>query len=116
LGDFSAMNREQRRAAKSLGGPSRPAAALPAGSSHPMAEQFAAAFAHHQAGRLVEAESLYRKICAADPSHFDSLHFLGLIAAQTGRHDGAIELIKRALGLKPNHADAHYNLGNVLAR
>jgi protein O-GlcNAc transferase len=81
-----------------------------------MAEQFAAAFAHHQAGRLVEAESLYRKICSVDPSHFDSLHFLGLIAAQTGRHDGAIELIKRALGLKPNHADAHYNLGNVLAR
>jgi protein O-GlcNAc transferase len=110
------MNREQRRAAKRLD-KVPPGRAAPANPTTPsIAEQFAVAFSHHQAGRLAEAESLYRKICAADPSHFDSLHFLGVIAAQAGRNDIAIELIERALALKPAHADAHYNLGNVLAR
>jgi predicted O-linked N-acetylglucosamine transferase (SPINDLY family) len=103
------MNREHRRAAKSLGkaSPGRPTS---------IAEQFAAAFSHHQAGRLAEAESVYRQICAIDPNHVDSLHFLGVLAAQAGRNDMAIELIGKALALKPDHAEAHYNLGHVLAK
>jgi protein O-GlcNAc transferase len=103
------MNREHRRAAKSLGkaSPGRPTS---------IAEQFAAAFSHHQAGRLAEAESVYRQICAIDPNHIDSLHFLGVLAAQAGRNDMAIELIGKALALKPDHAEAHYNLGHVLAK
>jgi len=116
--DFSPMNREQRRAAKSMGKVplGRPGSAGPAGSSPAIAEQFAAAFSHHQAGRLAEAETLYRQICAVDPSHVDSLHFLGVLAGQAGRNDIAIELISKALALKPNHADARYNLGNLYAR
>jgi protein O-GlcNAc transferase len=103
------MNREQRRAAKSQG---------KASPGHPpsIAEQFAAAFSHHRAGRLAEAESLYRQICAIDPGHVDSLHFLGVLAAQAGRNDVAIELIGKALALKPDHAEAHYNLGNIFTR
>src|SRR5260370_12954078 len=101
--DFFAMNREQRRAAKSLGKapPGRPTPARSAGSSLPIAEQFAAAFSHHQAGRLAEAESLYRQICAIDPSHVDSLHFLGVLAGQAGRNDIPIHLIPPALPLNP---------------
>jgi protein O-GlcNAc transferase len=94
----------------------RPTPASPAGSSPPIAEQFAKAFSHHQAGRLAEAESLYRQIRAIDPGHVDSLHFLGVLAGQAGRNDVAIELIGQALALKPDYAEAHYNLGNVLAK
>src|SRR5260370_41716485 len=112
------MNRDQRRAAQAGGRcPAvRPPRAGPAGSSPPIAEQFAKAFSHHQAGRLAEAESLYRQIHAIDPGHVDSLYFLGVLAGQAGRNDIAIELIRQALALKPDYAEAHYNLGNVLAK
>jgi protein O-GlcNAc transferase len=103
------MNRDQRRAGTSPGeaSPARPPS---------IAEQFAAAFSHHQAGRLAQAESLYRQICAVDPNHVESLHFLGVLAAQAGRNDVAVELIGKALALKPDHAEAHFNLGHVLAK
>ena len=40
---------------------------------------------HHQAGRLAEAELLYRQILAAQPNHADALHLLGVMAQQVGR-------------------------------
>jgi protein O-GlcNAc transferase len=100
------MNRKERRAARSQG--------RPAGSSPQIEAQFAAALAHHQAGRLAEAERLYKQICALDPNHVDSLHFLGVLAGQVGRHDIAIELIGRALALDPDYVDALNNRGNAL--
>jgi Flp pilus assembly protein TadD len=38
----------------------------------------------HQAGRLNEAEGLYRQILAVDPNHADGLHLLGVMAHQRG--------------------------------
>lgn len=66
---------------------------------------------HHQAGRLEEAEALYRQILGTQPEHADALHFLGVIAAQVGRHDAAVEWIRKAVALAPNNPDAHCNLG-----
>src|SRR5215471_49952 len=114
---FLVVNRKQRRAAKSQGKAvaGRAALATPAGNSTEIADRFAAALSHHQAGRLAEAESLYRQICAVNPHHADSLHFLGVLAGQVGRNDIAIELIGRALAVQPEYAEAHYNLGHILA-
>ena len=39
-------------------------------------EAFAVALGHHQAGRLLEAEGIYRQIVAADPDHIGSLTML----------------------------------------
>jgi predicted TPR repeat methyltransferase len=78
-----------------------------------IAEKFAAALSHHRAGRLAEAESLYRQICAVDPNHVGSLHFLGVLAGQVGRNDIAIDLIGRAVALRPDYAEAHCNLGRA---
>jgi protein O-GlcNAc transferase len=78
-----------------------------------IARQFAAALDHHKAGRLPEAERLYRQVCAADPNHAGSFHRLGVVAHQLGRPDAA-ELLKRAVTLKPDLAEAHNDLGNVL--
>ena len=72
------------------------------------------AFQHHQAGRLHEAEQLYRQILAQRPEQVDALHLLGIIAHQVGRHDTAVELIRRALARRPDFAEAHNNLGNAL--
>ena len=43
-----------------------------------------AAFAHHQAGRLDQAEALYKKALKEDPERADVLHLLGVIAFQRG--------------------------------
>ena len=81
-----------------------------------LAEQFATAQAHHQVGRLAEAERIYRRICEIDPGHFDALHYLGVLAGQMGRREIAADLIRRAIALKPDYAEAHFNLGNMLAQ
>ncbi len=47
-------------------------------------EALAVAIEHHRAGRLREAETIYRQILAADPNHLDAWHLLGLIACQVG--------------------------------
>ena len=87
------MNRKQRRAAKSQGGePGRAASGRSTSASPQIAERFAAALSHHQAGRLAEAESLYRQICAIEPDHVDSLDYRGVLAGEIGRNDSAIAL------------------------
>ena len=70
---------------------------------------------HHNAGRLPEAEALYRQILAIDPNHVDALHNLGYLASQVGRDDIAVELIGRATTIDPTQAVAFNNLGNALA-
>jgi tetratricopeptide (TPR) repeat protein len=69
---------------------------------------------HHRAGRLQEAETIYREILARQPERADATHLLGLIAHQVGRNDVAADLIRKAIALKHDYAEAYYNLGNVL--
>jgi len=77
-------------------------------------QQLELALQHHQAGRLPEAERLYRQILAEEPEHPDALHLMGALALQTGRHDLAVDLIQRVIALMPDFPDAHFNLGNAL--
>jgi predicted O-linked N-acetylglucosamine transferase (SPINDLY family) len=72
------------------------------------------AIAYHQAGRLADAETIYRQILARQPNHADALHLLGLIALRSGHRDQAIELIRRAIAIHPTWAEAIYNLGVAL--
>jgi tetratricopeptide (TPR) repeat protein len=72
------------------------------------------AFQHHQAGRLRDAEVVYRQVLAQQPAHASALQHLGLIAHQVGRNEIAVDLIQRAIALDPNSPDAYSNLGKVL--
>lgn len=72
------------------------------------------ALQHHKAGRLAEAENIYRQILTAAPDHHAALHLLGVIAHQAGDHGQAVELISKALAAAPNFAEAHCDLGNAL--
>ena len=81
-----------------------------------VAEAMSAALSHHQAGRLGEAEQLYRQILAVDPNHAVAWHLLGVIASQLGRNDAAEKSIGRALELQPNYAEARNNLGLAYRR
>src|SRR5947207_6405400 len=78
--------------------------------------EFQVAFEHHQAGRLAEAEAIYRKILETNSKHVDCLHLLGVIWLQLGRIDEAIGLLQQALDLNPDFAEAHNNLGVALQK
>lgn len=71
---------------------------------------------HHRAGNLPQAEKLYRQVLDVDPDHVDALHLLGLISAQLGRSEEALEFLGRAVQMRPEFAEAHNSLGTVLER
>ncbi|WP_146210815.1 tetratricopeptide repeat protein, partial [Azospirillum sp. TSO35-2] len=75
----------------------------------------AQAVAHHQAGRLGEAERGYRAVLVADPNHADALHLLGVLSLQSGRLAEAVTLIGQALERSNGVADYWDNLGTALA-
>jgi tetratricopeptide (TPR) repeat protein len=77
---------------------------------------FADAFQHHRAGHLNDAERLYRRVLAVRPCHADSLHLLGVVAYQAGRHDLAVAVICQAISVNPCIELYHCNLGNALWR
>jgi tetratricopeptide (TPR) repeat protein len=71
------------------------------------------AVSYHQAGRLRDAEGLYRAILREQPKHAEALHFLGLIAAQVGRFAAAIDLIKQAIAVDRSVPAFHCSLGDA---
>jgi Flp pilus assembly protein TadD len=77
-------------------------------------QTFDLALQHYKAGRLTEAEGLFRQIIARQPGHLSALQLLGVIANQTGQPDVAVDLIRKALAINPNLPSAHNNLGNIL--
>lgn len=101
------MNRKQRRAAKKGAADTAP----PGADVRPMLET---AIQHHQAGRLAQAESIYRTILSSHPGEPDTLNLLGVLRHQFGDHVQAIDLIGRALRAAPGIALYHNNLGAAL--
>src|SRR5579862_8418980 len=107
------------------------------------------ALQHQQAGRLADAERIYRDVLINDPKNAQSLYLLGMIHVQTNRLVSGFDLIERAvmtrafdpimlntasrlalqLGnreraleyavkaatVKPDSAEAHFNMANALA-
>ncbi len=72
------------------------------------------AAALHRAGRLDEAENLYRAVLGQQPLQFDALYLLGLLCAQSRRLEEAIDLLGKAVEVRPYHGDALNNLAVVL--
>jgi len=61
------------------------------------------AVAHHQAGRLQQAEQLYRAILQAQPGNPDANHNLGVLAGQAGQHAAGLPYLQAALTSNPAH-------------
>ena len=99
-----------------VGRPSDPPTRPPTGLSTPahILARFGEGLALHQQGRVTEAGRIYHEVLARQPDHFDALHLLGLVAAQTGQPQRAIELIGRAIALNPNVPALYSNLAKAL--
>lgn len=80
------------------------------------ADRFPEAVALHQAGRLPEAEALYRAILRREPRRAEAWHLLGVLAGQCGKAEAALELLDRAADLDPRPAVYQENRAKALRR
>ncbi|MFM0741628.1 tetratricopeptide repeat protein [Paraburkholderia xenovorans] len=95
-------------------------------SSSPSSSQFTSQFTYlvsvfeaaldaHQAGRLDDAEPLYREALALDPRHVGALHYYGVLHHQRGNHSAAAQWMSEALELDRTDAACWSNCGLVAA-
>ncbi len=69
-----------------------------------LAETLRQAVEHHRAGRLAEAEQLYRAILRVQPRQPDANHNLGALALSVGNYPAALPFLKAALAAGPDVA------------
>lgn len=107
------MNRKQRRAARSTGGPAAPG--RPGGKAPPqiLADLFNTAVMHHQAGALADAERCYRQLIAASPGYAEPHSRLGAVLMRQGKTAEAVAEIERAVALNPDMFAAYGNLAQA---
>jgi predicted TPR repeat methyltransferase len=78
-----------------------------------MSEALAQAIALHQRGELKQAEAAYLGLLQADHDNADALHYLGVVRHQQGESLLGVDLVRRAIALRPDYVDALNNLGNI---
>ena len=69
----------------------------------------------HQQGRLAEARACYDAVLERDADHADALNLAAVISFQTGWTEQGVELVRRAIALRPDVAASHANLGQALS-
>ena len=77
-------------------------------------ELFDLARQRQQAGRLQDADLLYRQFLMQQPDHVEAMQSLGILCAQTGRPQAAVELLRKVAAALPDSPEACSNLANVL--
>ncbi len=70
----------------------------------------------HHAGKLNEAEGLYRTLLSYFPQQSDILTTLGILLLQQGNSDTGFQLIKKSLNINPNQPAALYNMAVELQK
>lgn len=75
---------------------------------------FQQASTHHQAGRLTEAEQIYRRILQEMPDQPETNNALGIVLKDQGKAEEATAAFRRVVTLAPNSGPAHNNLGSAL--
>ncbi|TMG73435.1 MAG: tetratricopeptide repeat protein, partial [Betaproteobacteria bacterium] len=68
---------------------------------------------HHQAGRLAEADSLYRRVLEIEPNNADALHLRGVLAYQQARNEDAVGSIEKAIRAGGPHPAVLNDLGKA---
>ena len=68
------------------------------------------------AGEFADAEKIYMNVLNNHPDNFDALHLLGLIRAEEDDYAVAVDLIEKAIELKPDAAAFHHNIAGIYRR
>ena len=76
--------------------------------------QLETALNHHVAGRIAEAEALYRMVLEKEPCHMQALSMLGMMLMDSRRIDEAEALFDRLLAIAPENPHALHNLGRLM--
>ncbi|HET7085954.1 MAG TPA: tetratricopeptide repeat protein [Rhizomicrobium sp.] len=87
-----------------------------ASQSAPIETMLQQAAAQFRAGRLTEAEQLYRQVLTLKPDAADLHAGLATILFLQGKTPEAVDAFRRALALQPDNSDTLYKLGNLLLR
>jgi Flp pilus assembly protein TadD len=69
---------------------------------------------HQRAGRLEQAERIYRQILTVQPDHSQALLLLARIAMRVGQPAGAAPILRRVMELTPQDTESRYLLGLAL--
>ena len=97
------MNRKERRAAaKQAGGKTASAGVI---------AKIEQAIVHAQAGDLAKAEALLDPIAKGDPDLPEVNHQLGMVYVRTGRTDAGLQLLRKAVAIRPEESLYWNNLG-----
>ena len=79
-----------------------------------VAKIFTIALEHQQAGRVIDAERMYRQVLQTEPNHADTLNNLAVLLQLQGHFEAATTHFRHALELRPDYTEAYNNLGYVL--
>jgi predicted O-linked N-acetylglucosamine transferase (SPINDLY family) len=82
--------------------------------SEPARQALLSGFALHQAGRLLEAQELYKSVLSEQPDNFDAAHLIGVLASQMQKPREAQKWLAKAIAISPGNPAAHNHLGNAL--
>ncbi len=74
------------------------------------------ALEHYLAGRLADAESLYRAVLNEQPDNVEAMQGLAAVCHRQGRPDEALALFRRVIALDPGSPVADRQLGRLLER
>jgi len=81
---------------------------------NPVRKKLALAAEHQNAGRLAEAEQLFKEVLRSSPANVDALRFLGTIALHKQQIYEAERLFRRAIANAPDFVMAQLDLGRAL--
>lgn len=80
----------------------------------PLEQALSLANQHHRAGRLADAEKIYRRVIDKMPGQPQALEGLGTLAVASGRHGEAVAWMQRALQVNPRNERVLNNYGLAL--
>ena len=83
-------------------------------SSSPSQEQLSKVREYYQNGQLDDAKKLALSITQKFPQHPFGWKVLGAVLNATGKKSEAVDAFQKAVGLSPQDAETHYNLGITL--
>lgn len=79
----------------------------------PARELIAKAAEHHRAGRLDQAEAVYREVLQRNPRNLEALRLLALIAISTEHYGQAEKLLRHAVEIAPDYLAAWIDLSRA---